>query len=63
MRMQLLGVATILITISPFTVPSSIRAAPTKSDCWVTGDLAGEANPMQVYAALCAAAGPIAREL
>jgi hypothetical protein len=57
MRMQLLGIAAVLITISPFTVSSSLRAAPAKSDCWVTGDLAGEANPMQVYIALCTAAG------
>lgn len=35
-----------------FDVPKTGHLV-TPADCWVTGDLVGDGNPTQVYAALC----------
>ncbi len=48
---SLIGAAVVLVVLSTRLVATTGEASTP--DCWVTGDLAGDGDPMQVYTALC----------
>jgi hypothetical protein len=42
---------------APTSVTVHRASLPARSACWVSGDLAGDANPVRVYATLCGVSG------